>query len=93
VAAAFDKRTDNGHDFGVLFDTPIAFPISWAHSDVYGVTGRLAPLEHRGISAFVVAVTSNAIFSPPGTGGLLLEQPPGDFRIDQDQKFNATTQV
>ena len=37
--------------------------------------------------------TTNAIFSPPGTGGILLEQPPGDFRIDHDQKFNATTNV
>ncbi len=89
----FGKRTDNGYDFGVLFDTPIAFPISWAHSHVYGLTGRLTLLEHRGFSAFVVAATTNAIFSPPGTGGLLLEQPPGDFRIDHDQKFNATTQV
>jgi hypothetical protein len=89
----FDKRTDNGYDFGVLFDTPIAFPVSWDHSHVYGLTGRLTLLEHRGFSAFFVAGTTNAIFSPPGTGGLLLEQPPGDFRIDHDQRFNATTQV
>ncbi len=51
----FDKRTDNGYDFGVLFDTPIAFPISWDHSHVYGLTGRLTLLEHRGFSAFFVA--------------------------------------
>jgi hypothetical protein len=89
----FDKRTANGYDFGVLFDTPIAFPISWKRSHVYGLTGRVSLLEHRGVSAFLVAASTNAIFSPPGTGGLLLEQSSGDFRIDHDQKFNATTQV
>jgi outer membrane receptor protein involved in Fe transport len=36
---------------------------------------------------------TSAIYSPPGTGGILLEQPEGDFRIDHDQKFNATTNV
>jgi hypothetical protein len=36
---------------------------------------------------------TNAIFSPPGVGGILLEQPAGDFRIDHDQKFNATTNL
>ena len=89
----FDKRTDNGYDFGVLFNTPIVFPISWNHSHVYGLTGRVNLLEHKGFSAFFVMATSNAIFSPPGTGGILLEQPAGDFRIDHDQKFNATTNV
>jgi hypothetical protein len=89
----FDKRTDNGYDFGVLFNTPIVFPISWDHSHVHGMTGRLTLLEHRGFSAFFVMATTSAIFSPPGTGGLLLEQPSGDFRIDHDQKFNATTNV
>ena len=36
---------------------------------------------------------TNAIFSPPGTGGLLLELPESDFRIDHDQKFQQTTNV
>jgi hypothetical protein len=89
----FDKWTDNGYDFGVLFGTPTVFPISWNHSHVYGLTGRVNLLEHRGFSAFFVMATANAIFSPPGTGGLLLEQPGGDFRIDHDQKFNATANV
>jgi hypothetical protein len=37
----------------------------------------------------VMAHTS-AIFSPPGNGGILLEEATGDFRIDHDQKFNST---
>jgi hypothetical protein len=89
----FNKRTDNGYDFGVLFNTPIAFPIAWAHSRIDGFTGRLNLLEHHGLSAFVVMAHTNAIYSPPGVGGILLEQPDGDFRIDHDQKFNATTNV
>jgi hypothetical protein len=92
-AGYFDKRTTNGYDFGVLFDTPIAFPIAWDHSRINGVTGRVNLVEHHGFKAFVVMAHTNAIFSPPGVGGILLEQPDGDFRIDHDQKFNATTNV
>jgi hypothetical protein len=89
----FNKRTDNGYDFGVLFNTPIAFPVAWAHSRIDGFTGRINVLQHGGFSAFVVMAHTNAIYSPPGVGGILLEQPEGDFRIDHDQKFNATTNV
>jgi len=89
----FNKRTDNGYDFGVLFNTPIAFPVAWDHSRIDGFTGRLNLVEHHGLSAFVVMAHTNAIFSPPGVGGILLEQPEGDFRIDHDQKLNATTNV
>jgi hypothetical protein len=89
----FNKRTDNGYDFGVLFNTPIAFPVAWDHSRIDGFTGRINVLEHGGFSAFVVMAHTNAIYSPPGVGGILLEQAEGDFRIDHDQKFNATTNV
>jgi len=89
----FNKRTDNGYDFGVLFNTPIAFPVAWNHSRIDGFTGRLNLVEHNGFSAFVVMAHTNAIYSPPGVGGILLEQPEGDFRIDHDQKFNATTNL
>jgi len=89
----FNKRTDNGYDFGVLFNTPIAFPVAWDHSRIDGFTGRLNLVEHHGFSAFVVMAHTNAIYSPPGVGGILLEQPEGDFRIDHDQKFNATTNL
>lgn len=89
----FNKRTDNGYDFGLLFNTPIAFPVAWDHSRIDGFTGRLNLVEHGGFSAFVVMAHTNAIYSPPGVGGILLEQPDGDFRIDHDQKFNATTNL
>jgi hypothetical protein len=85
--------TDNAYDFSVLFDTPIVFPVSWNHSSIDGVTGRINFVERGGFSAFVVMGHTNAIFSPPGTGGILLEDPPGDFRIDHDQKFNSTVNL
>jgi len=89
----FNKRTDNGYDFNVLFGTPIVFPVAWDHSKIDGFTGRINLVEHHGFSAFVVMAHTNAIFSPPGVGGLLLEEPPGDFRIDHDQKFNSTANL
>ncbi|HMB80085.1 MAG TPA: TonB-dependent receptor, partial [Vicinamibacterales bacterium] len=89
----FNKHTVNGYDFGVLFNTPIVFPVSWDHSRINGFTGRVNLVEHGGFSAFVVMAHTNAIFSPPGVGGILLEVPDGDFRIDHDQKFNATTNL
>ncbi len=87
----FSKRTTNAYDFGVLFDTPIVFPISWDHSTIDGFTGRVNLVEHAGFSAFTVFGHTSAIFSPPGNGGVLLEEAPGDFRIDHDQKFQQTT--
>ena len=89
----FYKHTTNAYDFGVLFDTPIAFPVSWDHSKIDGLTARINLVEHGGFSAFTVMGHTNAIFSPPGTGGLLLETPEGTFRIDHDQKFQQTTNV
>src|SRR5947207_29356 len=89
----FNKHTTNAYDFGVLFDTPIVFPISWDHSKLDGFTGRINLVEHGGFSAFTVFGHTNAIFSPPAQGGVLLDAPPGDFRIDHDQKFQQTTNV
>jgi len=93
----FNKHTDNAYDFNVLFLTPIVFPISWDHSRLNGVTGRINLVEHGGFSAFMVMAHTNAIFFPPSTGGVLVTPPcdtPGcSFRIDHDQKFNQTTNV
>ncbi len=73
----FVKHTDNGYDFNVLFNTPIVFPVSWDHSRIDGFTGKINLVEHGGFSAFVVMAHTNAIYSPPGAGGILLEQPDG----------------
>jgi Carboxypeptidase regulatory-like domain len=89
----FIKRTTNAYDFGVLFDTPLVFPISWDHSKIDGFTGRFNIVEHGGFSAFVVMAHTSAIFAGPGTGGLFVEPEPGEFRIDHDQKFNSTVNL
>ena len=89
----FYKHTTNAYDFGTLFDTPIFFPVSWDHSKISGFTARINLVEHKGFSAFTVMGHTSAIFSPPGTGGILLEAPEADFRIDHDQKFQQTTNV
>lgn len=88
-----DARTANGYDFNVRFNTPIVFPISWDHAHVSGLAGRVNVLEQRGFSAFVVLATTSAIFCPPATGSIQVVVRPGPFRIDHDQKFNATTNV
>ena len=97
MSGYFNKRTQNAYDFNVLFDTPIFFPVAWDHSDINGVTGKLNLVEHHGLSAFVVMAHTNAIYFPPGVGGVLLEPrattPGCSFRIDHDQKFNATTNL
>jgi hypothetical protein len=69
------------------------FPVSWNHSRIDGFTGRINLVDRGGFSAFAVMAHTSAMFSPPGTGGILLEDPPGDFRIDHDQKFNSTTNL
>lgn len=93
----FNKHTDNAYDFNVLFNTPIFFPVAWDHSRIDGFTGRVNLVEHGGFSAFMVMAHTNAIYSPPGAGGVLLTPPcdaPGcSFRIDHDQKFNSTTNL
>ena len=85
------KRTHNGYDFNVLFGTPVVFPIAWDRSKLDGFTGRVNLIERKGFSAFFVMAHTNAIYSPPSSGGILVTPPPGDFRIDHDQKFNSTT--
>jgi hypothetical protein len=89
----FNKHTVNGYDFNVLFNTPIVFPVAWDHSRLNGFTGRINLVEHGGFSAFMVLAHTNAIYSPPGVGGVLLKPPTSDFRIDHDQKLNQTTNL
>jgi hypothetical protein len=89
----YHKHTNNAYDFGVLFDTPIVFPISWDHSNVDGFTGRVNLVEHGGFSAFMVFGHAKAIFSGPGNGGLFVEPAAGEFAIDHDQKFQQTTNL
>jgi len=89
------KRTQNGYDFNVLFNTSVVFPISWQKSKLDGVSARLNLTNYKGLTAFVVAGHTRSRYFPPESGGLFFNSdlPAGVFRIDHDQNFQQTTQV
>jgi outer membrane receptor protein involved in Fe transport len=91
----FYKRTVNGYDFDTLFNTPIVFPISWAKSQIDGLSARINLVKHRGFSAFTVLGHNRARFFNPENGGILFNSPlpTGVFRIDHDQVLQQTTNL
>jgi Carboxypeptidase regulatory-like domain len=88
----FWKYTDNAYDFDVLFNTPIAFPISWTRSKLDGVGVRVSTTSIKGFQAYVTMGHSRARYFPPENGGLIFNSPVGAgvFRIDHDQAFEQT---
>jgi len=88
------KYTHNAFDFGVLFNTPITFPISWHNSKISGFSLRASVPNFHGLTAFVVLSGVNSRFFNPQVGGLGTDfTTEGAFRIDHDQKFQQTTHV
>src|SRR5215831_17944771 len=45
----FWKYTNNAYDFGVLFNTPIAFPITWPKSRLDGFSLRVSSTNIKGL--------------------------------------------
>jgi hypothetical protein len=88
------KYTHNAYDFGVLFDTPIFFPIVWHNSKVGGPMVRISVPNYHGFTGFTVLSSAYARFFEPQNGGLGAS-PSGTavFRIDHDQKFQQTTHM
>ncbi len=88
----FWKFTDSAYDFDVLFNTPVAFPISWRKSKLDGVGVRLSTVSLHGFQAFVNMGHTRARFFGPETGGLIFNSPvdASVFRIDHDQAFQQT---
>jgi Carboxypeptidase regulatory-like domain len=80
----FWKRTDNAYDFGVLFNTPIAFPITWPKSKLDGFSLRLSSTNIHGFQWYTTMGHNRARFFP---------QDGSVFRIDHDQNFQQTTNV
>src|SRR5436309_14079072 len=74
----FWKFTDNAYDFGVLFTTPIAFPISWQKSKLDGVSLRINTVNIKGFQWYTTMGHNRARFFP-------VDGSP--FRIDHDQAF------
>ena len=92
----FWKYTDNAYDFGTLFNTPIAFPISWRKSKLDGVAVRIGTPNLHGFQWFTTMGHTRARFFGPETGGLIFNNDVGGdavFRIDHDQAFQQTTNL
>jgi len=99
VASAdyFWKYTNNAYDFGVLFNTPIAFPIAWDKSKLDGVAVRIGSINIHGFQWTTTMGHTRARYFPPETGGLVFNGDVGlggsVFRIDHDQAFQQTTEL
>jgi hypothetical protein len=91
----FWKFTRNGYDFDALFDTPLAFPISWHKSKIDGVAVRVNLTSTHGFTAYTVMGHTRSRFFGPENGGLIFNSPlsEGAFRIDHDQAFEQSTHV
>ncbi|MBV8897457.1 MAG: TonB-dependent receptor [Acidobacteriaceae bacterium] len=94
-AGYFWKYTKNAFDFDTLFNTSLAFPISWRLSKIDGVSGRISTSNLHGFQAYVTMGHTRARFFGPEQGGLIFNSPldAGAFRIDHDQAFQQTTFV
>ena len=89
----FWKYTKNAFDFDTLFNTPIAFPISWRESKIDGFSARISTSSIHGFQAYTTFGHTRARFFGPEVGGLLFNSPLESevFRIDHDQAFQQTT--
>ena len=92
-ASYFWKFTHNGFDFDTLFNSPIAFPISWRKSKIDGASARVSVIDVAGWSAYTVMGHTRARFFGPEIGGLIFNSPvsAGVFRIDHDEALEQTT--
>ncbi len=92
-AGYFWKYTKNAFDFDTLFNTSLAFPISWRLSKIDGVSARFSTSNLHGFQAYMTLGHTRARFFGPEDGGLIFNSPldVGAFRIDHDQAFQTTT--
>ncbi|MFL6416708.1 MAG: carboxypeptidase regulatory-like domain-containing protein [Bryobacteraceae bacterium] len=89
----FWKYTKNAFDFDTLFNTPVAFPISWRESKIDGFSVRISTSSIHGFQAYTTFGHTRARFFGPEVGGLLFNSPleAEVFRIDHDQAFQQTS--
>ena len=62
----FWKYTNNAYDFGVLLDTPIAFPIAWNKSKLDGVAVRIGSIDLHGFQWTTTMGHTRARYFPTG---------------------------
>ena len=91
----FWKYTDNAYDFDVLFNTPLAFPITWRKSKIDGIGVRVNLTDFHGFTAYSVMGHTRARYFGPENGGVIFNSPVNVdvFRIDHDQAFQQSTHV
>ncbi len=89
------KYTHSAFDFAILGNTPIFFPIDWHNSKTPGFVLRANVPTYHNFTAFVNMSSVSARFFPPQNAGAgaTVGQSGYPFRIDHDEKFNATTFV
>jgi hypothetical protein len=89
------KYTHNAYDFSILGATPITFPVAWDRSKIPGFAGRVSVPNFHGFTGLMVFSSVAArYFTPQLSGaGAVPSAPAGVFRIDHDEKFNATTHL
>jgi hypothetical protein len=94
-ASYFWKYTRTAYDFDVLFNSPIAFPISWRKSKLDGVAGRVSTSNLKGFQAQWTLGHTRARFFGPETGGLIFNSPVDQsvFRIDHDEVYGQTVNM
>jgi hypothetical protein len=87
------KYTHNAYDFGVLAQTPIAFPIEWHNSKIPGYALRVSVPDFHRFTAYVVMSSVAARFFPPQAAGITFLPAANVFRVDHDELFNQTTHL
>jgi len=92
------KYTHGAHDFSVLGNTPITFPVDWHNSKIPGFAIHAEVPEIHGFTAYTVMSSVAARFYPPQIGGAgsntgVSQGTQYPFRIDHDEKFNQTTHL
>jgi outer membrane cobalamin receptor len=80
----FWKYTNNAFDFGVILNTPIAFPVAWQKSKLDGVSLRLSSINIGGFQWYTTMGHKRARYFP--VDGSV-------FRIDHDQAFQQTSNI
>ena len=94
MPTTFGNTLTTGMTSAIFSNTPIFFPVAWDRSKIHGPSVRVSLPNFHGVTAFFTASSVAARFFAPQVGGLGTDfTGVGAFRIDHDQRFQATTHV
>ncbi|MES1256626.1 MAG: TonB-dependent receptor, partial [Acidobacteriota bacterium] len=93
-AEYFRKMTDGAFDFGVVFNTPLAFPVQFRASTHQGMLVHVTAPEYRGWRAYATLSHTRARLFGPELGGLRFSADYAPVAApDHDQPFQQTTHL